>query len=138
LAIADRLRAELRGFEGVTVSEPGVYHCGEWVISVGTPFIFDRRLIPDRYLGVRLLSGPSALPPEFQIRDSDSEYVWAAERYEAFVDRAAEEIRAALRNPNMAREEMLDALVGGDFEEFKCRYEQAVAEGRVPPYRVRL
>lgn len=106
--IVERFKSEYGHLRGLAVQGIGVYHCGYWVLGVAHPFVFDRRLLPQRYLGVGLraaYSGP--LPPEFR-----GENMWADENFERFVDRCAVEIRQKLGRPNMTREEMLQALHG--------------------------
>jgi hypothetical protein len=88
-------------------------------------------------LGIAVRHFTKYLPPEFHVRDSRAEYVWAPERYECFVDRAAEEIRTKLGRPAMDRKEMLDALCGDDFEAFTRRCRQWEKDGKIPPYRGR-
>ncbi|MEQ8325207.1 MAG: hypothetical protein RIC15_08715 [Vicingaceae bacterium] len=110
------------------------------VIEVSRPLIFDSRMIPDRYEGLKVkrrIHGP--LPDEFQIDREEvewhkKEYIWAPERFERYVDRCADMIRKKLGNPEMSREDMLDALCFGDFEEHKKKVHKLVAEGKLPTY----
>lgn len=110
------------------------------VIEISRPLIFDSRSIPDRYEGLRIkrrIHGP--LPEEFQIdRDAvdwhKKEYVWAPERFEKYVDRQGEKIKKKLGDPEMSREDMLDALCFGNFKEHKAKVDQLIAEGKIPAY----
>ena len=110
------------------------------VIEISRPLIFDSRSIPDRYEGLRIkrrIHGP--LPEEFQI-DREAvdwhkrEYVWAPERFEKYVTRCADEIRKALGDPDMSKDDMLDALCFGSYEKHKLKVDNLIAEGKLPPY----
>ncbi|MBL4656219.1 MAG: hypothetical protein JKY33_10405 [Bacteroidia bacterium] len=108
------------------------------VINVSRPFMFDNRLIPAKFEGVeikRKIYG--TLPSEFKINKKDSEqngYIWAAERFEQYVDNHAEEIKIQLDNPDMSREEMLDALCFGNFEKHQQKCARWVEEGKIPAF----
>lgn len=111
------------------------------VISVVRPFVFDRRLLPEKFEDYYIRSSvdETTLPLEFQIPDRghfslNPPYIWAPERFEKYVDRCSDEIRATLGNEAMTREEMLDALIGGSFQEHKQRINGAVANGELPAY----
>ena len=110
------------------------------VIEISRPIIFDSRVIPDRYEGLRVKRKiHGALPEEFQInRDSvdwhKREYVWAPERFEKYVDREADIIRKTLGDPEMSREDMLNAICFGDFQAHKEKVELLIKEGKVPAY----
>lgn len=111
------------------------------VIEISRPLIFDSRSIPDRYEGLRIKRRiHGSLPEEFQIdRESADwhkrEYVWAPERFEKYVDRCSAEIRKTLGDPEMSREDMLDALCFGSFEAHKKKVDDLIAEGKVPKYK---
>jgi hypothetical protein len=131
--VFDRFQAAYGQIKGVTIDGPGIYHCGEWIIYLTHPFIFDRRTLPEYYLGIRILSGRALpLPPEFEGQRLPRAYVWAPNNFERFVDRCGGEVRSQLRRPAMTREEMLDALLGHSFEEFRRRYHDAVRKGILP------
>ena len=131
--VIDRFQAEYGRLKGVTITGPGVYHCGEWIIRLTHPFIFDRRTLPLHYLGVRILSGRAPpLPPEFEGQTLPQAYVWAPTNFERFVDRCGDEVRGQLGRPDLTREEMLDALLGFSFEEHRKRYRDAVCKGMLP------
>ena len=102
------------------------------VIKVSKPFIFDNREIPDKFEGIKLQKRISGdLPEEFK---TDKErFIWAPYRYELFVDRCAEEIRNSLGYEVMTREEMLDAVCGGNFDAHVTKVTQWAKEGRIPP-----
>ncbi len=94
---------------------------GSLELVVKHPFIFDNRLIPSSFLGLPVRASLSEpLPDDFEVF---SGYVWAPENYANFVDNHVDEIRRTLGNPEMSRDEMLNALIGMPFEEWveQCR-----------------
>lgn len=110
------------------------------VIEISRPLIFDSRIIPDRYEGLRIkrrIHGP--LPEEFQI-DRDSvdwhkrEYVWAPERFEKYVDRKGDYIRKQLGDPELTREDLLDCLCFGNFKAHKEKVDALIDEGKLPAF----
>jgi hypothetical protein len=110
------------------------------VISISRPFLFDNRKLPKRYESLEVKSRVSGeLPKEFTInRDTPDwhkkEFIWAPERFENYVDRCFDEVRAAFDAPEMTREEMLDALCFGNFQEHKEKCEVMVKEGKIPAF----
>lgn len=110
------------------------------VIEISRPLLFDSRMIPDRYEGLRVKRRiHGALPEEFQIDRSaidwhKREYVWSPERFEKYVDRCADEIRKTLGDENMSREDMLDALCFGNFKAHREKCDQMIKEGKIPAY----
>lgn len=111
------------------------------VIEISRPLIFDSRIIPDRYEGLRIkrrIHGP--LPEEFQV-DRDAvdfhkrEYIWAPERFEKYVDRCSDKIRKQLGDPDLTREDMLDAICFGNFRKHKQKVQNLIREGKLPPYQ---
>ena len=110
------------------------------VIEISRPLIFDSRGIPDRYEGLRIKRKiHGSLPEEFQI-DRDSvdwhkrEYVWAPERFEKFVERESEVIKKTLGDPEMSKEDMLDAICFGNFKAHKEKVDLLISEGKLPAY----
>src|SRR6185369_6633140 len=92
------------------------------VIMVSKPFMFDNRQLPKTYEGLEIKSKiEGILPKEFAIKKDapKKEYVWAPVNFEKYVDRCADDIRKQFGNPAMSRQEMLDALAFGSFEEHK-------------------
>ena len=133
--IADRFRDEFGHLPGLTMTGHGVYHGGSWVIGASHPFVFDRRWLPNRYLGVEVRASiRPPLPPEFEGQEYPHGYVWSPPNYERFVDRCADEIRQRLGNPEMTRAQMLHALVGRPFEEHVSDCRRWVTEGAIPPF----
>ena len=109
-------------------------------ISVSKPFVFDSRLIPKKFDGLQVKKRiVGEMPKEFQLDRSQPdwhkrEYIWAPERFENFIDRCFNEIKAELGYSNITREEMLDAICFGDFNEHKQKTEQMIRAGKVPAY----
>lgn len=102
------------------------------VIKVSKPFIFDNREIPDKFEGIKLQKRISGeLPDEF--RENKETFIWAPAKYERFVDRCAEEIKQSLGEEEMTRDEMLDAVCGGDFDAHVVKVTQWAKEGKIPP-----
>ena len=133
-AISDRFRDEFGHLPGLVIDGPGVYHGGDWVISSSRPFVFDRRKLPEHYLGIMVhTSVRNPLPLEFS-KGYPEAYVWAPPNFAKFVDRCANEIREQLGDPNMSREDMLHALIGVPFEEHLAHCRQSVREGRMPAF----
>jgi hypothetical protein len=134
-AVSDRFRAEFGHLPGLEVSGPGVYHGGSWVIAASHPFVFDRRKLPNQFLGVDVhASLRHPMPPEFEGQQYPEAYVWAAPNFERFVDRCGEEIRRQLSDPHMTRAEMLHALIGRPFDEHLADCRRWVSEGKIPPF----
>jgi hypothetical protein len=134
-AATEDFRAKYGNIPGLRLVEFGVYHGGDWVIAVTHQFIFDRRLLPQVHLGIGVhTSVRHDLPPEFQDGKRRYDYVWAPPHYEQFVDRCGDEIRRQLGRPDMRRGEMLSALVGMPFEQFRELCRQSVREGRMAAF----
>ncbi|MFC1731455.1 hypothetical protein ACFL6I_14145 [candidate division KSB1 bacterium] len=90
------------------------------VLSVQHPLIWDHSWLPDEYKGVKLSKAIGKMPKEFTGKGVRYWYqYWAPKRFEALVDRCFEEIKEFLEKPDATREEILDALAFGDFEEHK-------------------
>ncbi|MGB0402590.1 MAG: hypothetical protein ACPGEG_00745 [Salibacteraceae bacterium] len=109
-------------------------------ISVSKPFIFDSRLVPKKFEGIQIKGRfVGDMPEEFQIDRSEpdwhkKEYIWAPERFELFVDRCLPEIRKSLGQDDLSREDALDAMCFGDFEEHSRKVKRLIREGKVPAY----
>jgi hypothetical protein len=107
------------------------------VIVISKPFVFDNRSLPKVYEGLEVKSKiEGALPDEFKITPESKDYVWAPYRFENFVDRCSVEIKKKFNNPLMTREEMLDALAFGNFEEHKKKVQLLVEEGKIAPFKM--
>jgi hypothetical protein len=109
------------------------------VIMISKPFMFDNRQLPKTYEGLDIKGKIEGdLPKEFIIKKDaiKKEYVWAPNRFEKYVDRCGEEIRRIFNNPSMSRQEMLDALAFGNFEEHKKKSLQMMNEGKIPPFKM--
>lgn len=109
------------------------------VIMISKPFLFDNRQLPKIYEGLEIKSKiEGSLPEEFKV-DKEAlkkEYLWAPAKFEKYVDRCAEEIRKQFGNPNMSRQEMLDALAFGSFEDHKKKTVQLMKEGKIPTFKM--
>ncbi len=107
------------------------------VIDVSRPLIFDNRLLPKTFEGLKIKSKIyGELPDEFKIdrEGAKKEFIWAPERFIKFVDRCSETIKKELNNPNLDRSEMLSAICFGDFKAHKEKCERWVEEGKIPAY----
>ena len=103
------------------------------VIMISKPFVFDNRKLPKSYDGLEVKGKiEGELPTEFKV-DVKQEYIWAPQRFEQYVDRCQDDIRKKFKNPAMSRNEMLDALAFGNFEEHKKKCKQLSQEGKIPP-----
>jgi len=111
------------------------------VINVTRPLVFDNRLLPKSFEGLEVKAVISGdMPMEFKIDRTKpdwqkSEYIWAPERFENFVDRCSDDIKKKLGNPKMTRDEVLAALCFGNYEEHKKKTQQLIKEGKIPSYR---
>ena len=91
--IADRFRDEFGHLSELEIHGPGVYHGGGWVIGVSHPLIFDRRNLPNQYLGVDVRASIRLpLPPKFEGRQYPNGYVWSPPNFERLVDRCAQQL----------------------------------------------
>lgn len=107
------------------------------VIMISKPFLFDNRQLPKSYEGLEIKSKiEGGLPEEFKVDPTKKEYVWSPKRFENFVDKHQDEIRKKLGNPGMSREEMLDALAFGSFEEHKRKCIELVKEGKIAAFEL--
>lgn len=113
-------------------------------ISVSKPFIFDSRSIPKKFEGIQVKKRiVGDMPEEFQIDRSQpdwhkKEYIWAPERFEMFVDRCLNDIRKSLGQDGLTRDEALDAICFGDFEEHSRKVKRLIREGKVPAFNKSL
>lgn len=87
-------------------------------IFVWHPFIFDNRLVPEEFEGIKVINvtESSTLPPSLN-PPCDCE-LWKVEdplNYVGFVEEYFDIIQDKLNAPSMEKEEMLDALTG-DFK----------------------
>jgi hypothetical protein len=107
------------------------------MVELERAFIVDMRRIPSAHLSVPVhrAVAMAEVPTEFQVGADRSAYRWAPPRYEAYVDRAANDIRSRLGDPDMTREEMLHALIGIPFDEFVALTEEAIRKGFIKDYR---
>ena len=106
------------------------------IISISTPFIFDHTKIPEKFMGLDIRDGTpeDEMPLEFQNINKETEYIWAYQRFEDYVDNHTDLIRGALDNPTMTRQEMLDALFFGDFNKHKAICIKWENDGTIPKW----
>ena len=106
------------------------------VIVISKPFVFDNRTLPKIYQGIEIKSKiEGVLPVEFKV-EAGKGYVWAPQHFEDYVDRCTAEIRKTFNNPSMSREDMLDALAFGNFEDHKKKCKQLMQEGKIPALKL--
>lgn len=135
--VVAKFQKEYSNIPRLEILGKGICHGGTWVISIRYPFVFDKRKVPNTFLGIDVRGGTSNedLPEEFQIGDAKKEYIWAPERYEKFVDKYMEKIRKELGEPNMDKVEMLSALCGQDFHEYTRQCKEWEKKGIIPSYQ---
>jgi len=107
------------------------------VINVSHPLIFDNRLLPEKFMGLDVRShvNDADIYKEFKVTDNQSEYIWAYQRFEEFVDKNAAEIKAKLGNEDLSKIEMLDALCFGGFEKHKLRCIESENSGKISVWK---
>ena len=85
-------------------------------ISIGTPFIFDKRIIPLEFKGYNVLrTSCGSLPSRYYTNDKSlkMEEKYSPKNLMRFVDNHLELISRKLNRLGLTREEALDALTGG-------------------------
>lgn len=85
-------------------------------IYVGTPFIFDKQIIPENFKGYNVVRTSCDLPPKrYFTRDKSIpvEEKYSPENLRNFVENHLEYISWKLNRPELSKEEALDALTGG-------------------------
>ncbi len=130
------LKKKGQRIEGLSMIDP---KRKKHVIMISKPFIFDNRQLPKTYEGLDIKAKiEGGLPKEFLVKKDavKKEYVWAPIKFEKYVDRCTEEIRKQFGNPLMSRQEMLDALAFGNFEEHKRKSIQMMKDGKIPPFKL--
>ena len=86
------------------------YHGNVPVVEVVTPFVFDIRQFPSKHRGLWLLHHFSGAGYSFGADPTDA---FSPQWMEDFVDSNEAQVRDQLGNPEMSREEILDALSAG-------------------------
>lgn len=106
------------------------------VISISTPFIFDRTQLPKNFMGLDIRNGTveTDLPLEFRGINPGREYIWAYQRFEIYVDKHSDLIRKTLKQPDISREKMLDALCFGDFNAHRLACIEWEEKGTIPKW----
>ncbi len=111
-------------FEGIQMIDPIKK---KQAIVLTRPFIFDCRLLPKRYDGIDIkIRIQGVLPEEFKTKSGD--YPFAPENFEKYVEKHLDELRQHFEKPEMTKQELLDALAFGDFEEHKKNYQNILRE----------
>jgi hypothetical protein len=85
-------------------------------IRVQHSFIFDNRLVPSEFNGLKVINFiVGNFPAEFlePTEEISLEEYYAPERYIKFVDRNLSLIRKKLKKPNLSKKEALAALMAG-------------------------
>jgi hypothetical protein len=109
-------------------------------LEVSRPFLFDNRALPKKFDGLTIKKKiHGEMPEEFKIDRTQPdwhkrEYIWAPERFECYVDRCFAEIAVKLGVEQPTREDLLDALCFGDFEEHCLKTEALIRQGKVPAF----
>lgn len=144
LQILDRFRVKFKHLEkrGLVIEGMVVVDHArrQNAISVSKPFVFDNRLIPKKFDGLTVKKRINGeLPKEFQVDRTQpdwhkTEYIWAPERFELYVERDFSEIKSALGDDIQTPKDALDALCFGDFEEHARKAKMLIRQGKVPAW----
>jgi hypothetical protein len=132
--VIEKFQEEYGNIPHLRILGKGILHGGVWVINVQFPFIFDKRKIPNSFLGIdiNISITNDSLPDEFKVNDPRKEYIWAPDRYEKYVDKNIEIIRQELGNSNMDKTDILSALCGQDFNDYVRMCEEWERKGIIP------
>ncbi|RME16103.1 MAG: hypothetical protein D6799_05335 [Bacteroidetes bacterium] len=113
------------GFEGIQMIDPIKK---KHAIVLTRPFIFDCRLLPKKYEGIEVkVRIKGELPEEFKPKKA-SDYPFMPENFEKFVAKNLQTLRKHFQKPEMTKEELLDALAFGNFEEHKKNVQDILKE----------
>ena len=112
------------------------------VIKISRPLIFDNRQLPKKFEGLDIKTNIKLnddMPTEFKVDRTQpdwhkTQYIWAPERFEKYVNRCEKELKSQLNSPLMTKQDLLDALCFGNFEEHKLKSLQLIKEGKLPAY----
>lgn len=102
------------GIENIIEDEKG-NKCNKWIIKVFHPFIFDNRLIPDKFDEIEVDSiTMGTYPKEFPSNYAELPLEdWSSpERFVKFVENNLSLIRKTLKHPTITTNEALDAITG--------------------------
>ncbi len=136
--IVDAFRSQYRHLEKHGLKINGIVNliANDYVLSVSIPFLFDHRLLPNKFrdLDLRINIIESEIPEEFRNINMAEGYIWAYQRYEKYVDNNSDIICRTL-GKQMSRDEMLDALCAGDFKAHKERCIKWEDEGKIPQWQ---
>lgn len=105
-------------------------------IHVNHPFIFDNRLVPSEFNGIKVtnITEGAPYPKEFFDDIEENEPIpfymlEAPEKYIKYVNKHIDSIRKQLQSPEMTKEEALDAI-SGDFTKHKIWFDNVVAKDK--------
>ncbi|MBI2279160.1 MAG: hypothetical protein HYU68_00480 [Bacteroidetes bacterium] len=105
-------------------------------IHVNHPFIFDNRLVPTEFNGIKVtnITIDGAYPSEFfdDIEENEPTPFYRLEdpeKYINYVNKHIDSIRKQLLSPEMSKEEALDAITG-DFTKHKIWFVDVVAKDK--------
>lgn len=112
-------------FEGVQMIDPIKR---KQAIVLTRPFLFDCRLLPKKYEGIEIkVRIQGGLPEEFKVT-SANDYAFAPEKFEKYVTNHLEFLRSYFEKPEATKEELLDMLAFGNFEEHKKNFQNVLKE----------
>lgn len=110
-------------FEGIQMIDPIKR---KHAIVLTRPFLFDCRLLPKRYEGIEIkVRIKGSLPKEFTTTNG---YIFAPENFEKYVSKNIDSIRSHFEKPEMTKQEILDVLAFGNFEEHKRNAQRIMRE----------
>jgi len=86
------------------------------VIKISRPLIFDNRLLPKRFEGLDVKTNiklNDAMPKEFSVDRTlpnwhKTQYIWAPERFQKYVDRCEKEIKPELNSLTKSEAELVN------------------------------
>ncbi|GIV28789.1 MAG: hypothetical protein KatS3mg027_2603 [Bacteroidia bacterium] len=112
-------------FEGIQMIDPIKK---KQAIVLTRPFLFDCRLLPKKYDGIEIkIRIQGGLPEEFKVT-SPNDHSFAPEKFENYVTNHIDELRTHFEKPEATREELLDMLAFGNFEEHKRNFQNMLKE----------
>ncbi len=122
-------------FEGIQMIDPIKR---KQAIVLTRPFLFDCRLLPKKYEGVEIkIRIRGELPQEFKVNNS-KDYIFAPDKFEGYVSKNINKLRDYFEKPEMTKEEILDALAFGNFEEHKRNVQKLMREKNKPKRKIQL
>lgn len=132
-----KMGAEIRGVFGpdielindkAHIKENPDYENLEDTINIWVPFVFDHRQIPKIYEGipVQTIIFSDSIPKHYFKAGKDKSFlkrdIDKPEDFIDFVDEFEDDIKMTFNNPDITKNDILDALAYGDFEEYKKHF----------------